>query len=155
MRRAFFSLGSNVGDRADFLRLGVETVATSDAWRISRVYVTEPVGGVAQEEFWNLVLEVTTDATARELFERIRRAEELAERTREVRWGPRTLDVDLLMIEGEHVNDPDLVVPHPRMRERRFVLEPLSELAPEYVDHDDLAGAVGLVEVLGTLGSLQ
>ena len=80
-----------------------------------------------------------------------RRLESAAERVRQVRWGARTLDVDVLWIEGVHLDEPDLIVPHPRMTERRFVLAPLVELAPELVDPEDLRLAAGTVRRLGPL----
>lgn len=155
MRRAYLSLGSNVGDRAAHLAAGVAIAAGDDAHRVSRVYETEPVGGVAQDDFWNLVVEVTTDAGAAELLERARRAEAAAGRTREVRWGPRTLDVDVLLVGDEVSDDPEITVPHPRMWERAFVVVPLAELAPDLVDARRRAGAVGRVVALGTLESLR
>jgi 2-amino-4-hydroxy-6-hydroxymethyldihydropteridine diphosphokinase len=150
----YFSLGSNVGDRATLLRHGVVDVARGDPHRLSRVYETEPLGGVIQDDFWNLILEITTEASATELLERLRGAEAHAARRREIRWGPRTLDVDLVVWEGADSLDPDLLVPHPRYRERRFVLEPLRELRPDWVSDADLARAAGQVRVLGTLDAV-
>jgi 2-amino-4-hydroxy-6-hydroxymethyldihydropteridine diphosphokinase len=155
VRAAYFSLGSNMGDRAAHLRDGVQSVAGDDAHRVSRVYETEPVGGVVQEDFWNLVLEVTTDATLLELLERCRVAEARRDRTREVRWGPRTLDVDVLLVGNELSDDPVITIPHPRMWERAFVLAPLAELAPQLVDEARLATLSERVRVLGTLESLH
>jgi 2-amino-4-hydroxy-6-hydroxymethyldihydropteridine diphosphokinase len=153
--KAYLSLGSNVGDRAAHLAAGVAIVAGTEPVRVSRVYETEPVGGVVQDDFWNLVIELETNATPRELLERARLAETARGRTREVRWGPRTLDVDVLRV-GELVSDdPEIVIPHPRMYERLFVLAPLYELAPELVPADVLAAGVGEVRVLGTLESLR
>ena len=155
MREAFLSLGSNLGDRADHLRTGVAIVADGDRVRVSLVYETEPVGGVAQDDFWNLVVEVRTDATAYELLERCQRAEAAAGRVRDVRWGPRTLDVDVLLIGNERCDDPTILVPHPRMYERSFVLVPLRELRADLVSDEQLAAATGRVVVLGTLESLR
>jgi 2-amino-4-hydroxy-6-hydroxymethyldihydropteridine diphosphokinase len=118
------------------------------------VYETEPVGGVAQDNFWNMVVELTTAVTPRELLERAQRAEALAHRTREVRWGPRTLDVDVLLVGDETSDDPEILVPHPRLYERAFVLIPLRELAPDLVPDALVARAVGGVVKLGTLKSL-
>lgn len=153
--RAYLSLGSNVGDRAAHLAAGVDIVAGTDACRLSRVYETEPVGGVVQDDFWNLVVEIETNATARELLERARRAEAERGRTRDVRWGPRTLDVDVLIVGEETSDDPEILVPHPRMYERLFVLVPLGELAPELVPPGAIERGVGRVRVLGTLESLR
>jgi 2-amino-4-hydroxy-6-hydroxymethyldihydropteridine diphosphokinase len=155
VRRAYLSLGSNVGDRAEHLAAGVAIVAGGDAYRVSAVYETEPLGGVEQDDYWNLVLELVTDATPRELLERARHAEGARNRVRDVRWGPRTLDVDVLLVGDERSDDPEVVVPHPRMYERSFVLVPLHELAPELVSSAQLAAGVGAVTRLDTLESLR
>lgn len=155
MRRAYLSLGTNIEDRYQHLAVAIPTVVGSDDYRLSRVYETEPVGGVAQDDFWNMVIELTTSASAYELLERARRAETAAGRTREVRWGPRTLDVDVLLVGDEVLGDPELTIPHPRLYERAFVLVPLSELAPELVTDEQRASAVGAVRELGTLQSLH
>jgi 2-amino-4-hydroxy-6-hydroxymethyldihydropteridine diphosphokinase len=154
VRRAYLSLGSNVGDRATYLSRAIPLVCESDVSRLSSVYETEPVGGVAQDNFWNMVVELTTAVTPRELLERAQRAEALAHRTREVRWGPRTLDVDVLLVGDETSDDPEILVPHPRLYERAFVLIPLRELAPDLVPDALVAHGVGGVVKLGTLESL-
>ena len=155
MTRAYFSLGSNLGDRAAYLSIGVAMVARDEPSRASRVYQSEPVGGVAQDDFWNLVLEVSTSATALELLARARAAEAAASRTREVRWGPRTLDVDIIWIDGVTSHDEELTVPHPRAFERRFVLVPWRELRADLVSDADVALANGGLTVLGTLEMLH
>ena len=155
MRRAFLSLGSNVGDRGDHLAAGISIVAGDDEYRVSSVYETEPVGGVAQEAFWNLVIELSTDASPRQLLARAVAAETARARVRDVRWGPRTLDVDVLLVGDLSSDDPEILVPHPRMYERSFVLVPLHELAPELVSEAQLGAGVGAVVRLGTLESLR
>jgi 2-amino-4-hydroxy-6-hydroxymethyldihydropteridine diphosphokinase len=155
VRRAYLSLGSNIGDRRAHLAAGVEIVRVNDAYRTSSVYETEPQGGVVQDDYWNLVLELETDATSYELLERARDAEAQRQRERDVRWGPRTLDVDVLLVGDERTDDPELLVPHPRMFERSFVLVPLHELAPALVTPAQLRAGVGKVTRLGTLDSLH
>lgn len=155
MRVAYLSLGTNVGDRKAHLEGAIATLAEDEPYRLSRVYETEPVGGVPQDNFWNMVMEITTEASGEELLERARRAEKTAGRTREVHWGPRTLDVDVLFVGDEVRDDPELTLPHPRLFERAFVLRPLKELAPQLVDEEQLASAVGDVVELGTLQSLR
>jgi 2-amino-4-hydroxy-6-hydroxymethyldihydropteridine diphosphokinase len=155
VRVAYLSLGSNMGDRQANLEGAISTLAARDAYRLSSVYETQPVGGVVQDDFWNLVMEITTEARAEELLVRAHRAEEDAHRTREVRWGPRTLDVDVLLVGDEVRDDPALTLPHPRMYERAFVLWPLRELAPSLVSDEELARADGHVAELGTLSSLR
>ncbi len=153
--RAFLSLGSNVGDRAEHLRAGVAIAAGTDPYRLSRVYETEPVGGVIQDDFWNLVMELVTEASPWALLERAQSAERQRQRTRDVRWGPRTLDVDVLWVEDYVSDDPRLTVPHPRAMQRAFVVVPWRELAPELISQADVERASGRVAVLGTLELLQ
>jgi 2-amino-4-hydroxy-6-hydroxymethyldihydropteridine diphosphokinase len=155
VRRCYLSLGSNVGDRGEHLAQGLLIVVENDVHRVSQVYETEPVGGPDQADFWNLVVELTTNASAFELLERCRAAERSRGRVRDVRYGPRTLDADVLLVGDERSDDPELLVPHPRLYERAFVLVPLSELAPELVSAEQLAAGVGRVVALGTLESLR
>ena len=149
VRRAFLGLGSNVGDRQRFLTEAVESLAGVVA--VSPVYETDPVGGPPQEPFLNIVVELSTSLTPRELLGVAHRLESAAGRVRAERWGPRTLDVDVLLVGDLRVEEPDLVVPHPRMWERRFVLAPLADLAPELVPDDVLVRADGRVSVIGPL----
>ncbi len=147
VRRAFLGLGSNLGDRLAHLRAAVEAIPDVDA--VSSVYETVPVGGPSQDDYLNLVVRMQTALTARELLEVCRIRESATERVRGVRWGPRTLDVDVLWIDGEVVEDDDLIVPHPRMFERSFVLVPLAEvgsdLLPEGFDLEAAARDDGVV----------
>ena len=153
--RVFLSLGSNVGDRAAHLRAGVEIVVGAEAHRLSRVYQSEPVGGVSQDDFWNLVIELTTTMSPWAILDRARAAEAARGRRRDVRWGPRTLDVDVVWVDGFESDDPEFIVPHPRAFERAFVLVPWRELAPDLVSQDDVERSFGRVVVLDTLESLQ
>jgi len=125
--------------------------ALDDVVAVSPVYETDPVGGPEQGAFLNLVVELDTTLDARGLLGECRRLEAAAARVRLERWGPRTLDVDVLWVDGEVVDEPDLQVPHPRMGERRFVLAPLADLAPDLVDPDQLARAEGEVRAVGSL----
>jgi 2-amino-4-hydroxy-6-hydroxymethyldihydropteridine diphosphokinase len=131
-RRAFLGLGSNLGERLMYLRGAVE--AMPDLVTVSSLYETDPIGGPEQGAYLNCVVELDTALTPRELLELCRTLEAGAERIRIERWGPRTLDVDILYVDGEVVNLPDLVVPHPRWRDRAFVMIPLGELAPDLLD---------------------
>lgn len=129
IRRAFVALGSNLGDRLAYLRGAVDGFDDVDA--VSDVYETKPVGGPEQGPYLNMVVRLRTAAGARELLARCRAAELEAGRVRVVPWGPRTLDADLLWIDGERVDAPDLVVPHPRMYGRDFVLVPLADVGAD------------------------
>lgn len=149
-QRAFLGLGSNLGDRRRYLRDAV--VNLPDVIRVSPVYETDPVGGPpGQDSYLNLVVELSTDRTARQLLALARAAEETAQRVRHERWGPRTLDVDVLLVGDMIINDADLVVPHPRMWERAFVLVPLYDLAPDIVGDRRPDPAVSGVRPAGTL----
>ena len=131
-RRAFVALGSNLGDRWAYLRTGVAHLPGLVA--VSPVYETVPVGGPAEQgPYLNAVAELWTAATPLDLLEAARRAEAAADRKRGERWGPRTLDVDVLLVGDLVVDLPELQVPHPGMWERGFVLVPLADLAPEIV----------------------
>lgn len=151
--RAFIGLGSNMGDRRFYLEEAVATLrALEEVTAVSPVYETSPVGGpVGQDPYLNVVVELATRSTPHQLLELCRRLEEDAGRVRTVRFGPRTLDADVLLVGEERVDDDDLQVPHPRMFDRRFVLVPLSDLAPELVPPEALEGAGGEVMRAGTL----
>jgi 2-amino-4-hydroxy-6-hydroxymethyldihydropteridine diphosphokinase len=130
--RAFLGIGSNLGDRLANLQQGADLLAATagvDVVASSRVYETDPVGGVEQPDFLNAVLEIETRFSATELLARCLEVESELGRTREVHWGPRTLDVDLLVFDDAEIAEPGLIVPHPRMHERAFVMMPLLELA--------------------------
>jgi len=129
---AFLGLGSNMGDRLGHLQLAVGRLRLLDPrLEVSPVYETAPLGGPeGQERFLNCVVRLETDLGAHELLELAHEIEESAGRVRTVSNGPRTLDVDLLLFADEQIREPDLVVPHPRMYERGFVLAPLEDLDP-------------------------
>lgn len=153
--RAFLGLGSNLGDRRAHLAAAVAALRLAgDVVAVSPLYETDPVGGPpGQGPYLNLVVELATADGPRQLLERCRALEEAAGRVRAVRHGPRTLDADVLWVEGQVVDEGDLVVPHPRMWERRFVLAPLADLAPDLVGPDALARAGGRVVRLGMLST--
>ena len=132
MTRAFLALGSNLGDRLAHLRAAV--AGLPDVVAVSPVYETDPGGGPEdQAAYLNAVVELDTELSPRELLELGQRREATARRVRGERWGPRTLDVDVLLVGDLVVDEPDLQVPHPRMWNRDFVLVPLRDLAPDLV----------------------
>jgi 2-amino-4-hydroxy-6-hydroxymethyldihydropteridine diphosphokinase len=148
--RAFLGLGSNLGDRRRYLQEAVESL--SGVVAVSPVYETDPVGGPpGQGPYLNVVVELETDLGPRELLGVCRRLEAAAGRVRDRRWGPRTLDVDVLWVDGETVDEPDLQVPHPRMWQRRFVVAPLAEVAPDLVPDGAVDRAEGSVRRVGPL----
>lgn len=128
MTRAYVGLGSNLGDREALVREAAELIG---ATRLSSIVETEPWGYADQPRFLNAVAEVETPLTARELLDALLDVERRLGRERGgPRWGPRTIDLDLLLYGDERIDEPGLVVPHPRIDERLFVLEPLAELDP-------------------------
>jgi 2-amino-4-hydroxy-6-hydroxymethyldihydropteridine diphosphokinase len=150
MARAFLGLGSNMGDRRAQLQAAIAQLP--DLVAVSALYETQPLGGPpGQSPYLNMVVELDTDLSPRQLLELGQSLEGAAGRVRGTRWGPRPLDVDVLLVEDQVVDSDDLVVPHPRMWERRFVLAPLSDLAPELVPPGLTERAVGEVKRLGSL----
>jgi 2-amino-4-hydroxy-6-hydroxymethyldihydropteridine diphosphokinase len=146
--RAYLGLGSNLGDRLAHLQRAVDALAGTpgiDVVAVSSVYETAPVGGPAQDDYLNAVVAVDTALVPLDLLAAALRVEELEDRVRTVRWGPRTLDVDVLLYGDERFDAPDLRIPHPRMQERAFVLAPLHDVAPERVQAP-AGGWEGVVE---------
>jgi 2-amino-4-hydroxy-6-hydroxymethyldihydropteridine diphosphokinase len=144
--KAYIGLGANLGDREESIRSAAKLLGAS---RISTIRETEPWGYEDQPRFLNAVVELETDLSPRELLDRLLDVERELGRTREgPRFGPRTIDLDLLVFGDLQLDEPGLTVPHPRLHERLFVLEPLAELAPSL----DVPGK-GLVSVL--LAGLQ
>lgn len=127
---AIVALGSNLGDREEFLRMAVRELGHVTA--MSQVYETAPVGGPdAQGPYLNMVVSVDTPLDPFAFLRRCQRIEASALRQRLVHWGPRTLDLDLLFFDDVHIDSEEFTVPHPHINERRFVLAPLNEIAPE------------------------
>ena len=158
-RRVIFGLGSNLGER--WRQLGDATGSLLGAGRggtISSVYETAPVGGPGgQGAFLNCVVALFSDRPPHELLELAQLLETRAKRFRTVRWGPRTLDVDVLWIDGYRSDDEVLTVPHPRMFERAFVLAPLCEVASDLVPsgwEERFGGASAVHEQVVRVGAL-
>jgi 2-amino-4-hydroxy-6-hydroxymethyldihydropteridine diphosphokinase len=133
MATAFVGIGSNLGDREDNLRRAIELLSAEDGVEVvavSEIRETDPVGPVVQGPFLNGAIEVETSLGPHELLGRLLSVENRLGRVRSERWGPRTIDLDLLLYGSERVDEAGLTVPHPRLHERRFVLEPLADLDP-------------------------
>lgn len=134
--RVFIALGSNMGDKLGYLERAVSNLQEDSHFRNMKVsdYIeTAPYGGVEQGDFLNGVLEAETLYSPESLLVRLQKEEQLAGRTREVHWGPRTLDLDILFYDELILMKKELTIPHPDMKNRLFVLEPLAALAPHYV----------------------
>ncbi len=130
---AYIGLGSNIGDREYQLNRAVELLKITEKTQVTLVssyYNTAPVGYEQQPDFLNAVVEIRTSLSSRELLRVCSGIEKELKRERIIHWGPRTIDLDILLYGCNIINDTDLVIPHPRMHERRFVLEPLNEIAP-------------------------
>ena len=146
-RPVVLALGSNIGDRLANLQAGVDHLAPAPGLRlsaVSAVFETTPVGGPAQPDYLNAVLLADSDLPARSILDHCQAAERALGRVREERWGPRTLDVDLIACDDEVSSDPVLTLPHPRAHERAFVLAP-------WLDVDPAAHLVGFGSVADLL----
>jgi 2-amino-4-hydroxy-6-hydroxymethyldihydropteridine diphosphokinase len=142
----YLGLGSNLGDRLATLQRAVDLLAAEPGLRVeasSRVWETDPVGGPDQPDFLNVVIRVATDLEPLDLLAACNRTEAALGRVRDVRWGPRTVDIDVLLIDDRMIDDPALTVPHPRMTQRAFVILPLLDLDPDPI----LPGGVRLLDI--------
>ena len=158
MTNAYIGVGSNVGDRQNFCRGAVaalDETAGIDVVATSSLYETSPVGGPPQRSFVNAVTKIETELSPRGLMEACKRIEsKMGREESDIRWGPRVVDLDILLYGEEKVNEPDLEIPHGHMTHRRFVLVPLLEVEPDVTDpwgtpyRDSMEEAEGEVELL-------
>ena len=148
---AYLSIGSNMGDREAFLNMAVDTLENDDSCYVSKVadYIeTKPYGNVEQPDFLNGCVEIKTLYTPHELLKQCQSIENAAGRVRTVKWGPRTLDIDILYYDDEIVCTKELMIPHPQIPLRRFVLEPLVQIAPYAMHPISHKSATELLESL-------
>ena len=134
MTVCYIGIGSNLGDRREYIDRAIRELEGSDGIRVKRVssiYETDPVGMADQGKFLNGVIEINTDLEAPELLKKLRGIESMLGRVRGIKNGPRTIDLDILYFGDENIVSDDLVVPHPRIKERGFVLKGLRELGKE------------------------
>lgn len=150
--RAVIALGANLGDRAETLRTAVQELAEHCAIdAVSSVYETDPVGGPDQPAYLNAVIIVNCDLDPHELLDLLHSIEHSHGRTREVHWGARTLDLDILDADSLVISEPDLELPHPRAHERAFVLVPWNEVDAQAV----ISGHGRVRELLDTVDDPQ
>lgn len=130
---AYIALGSNIGDRFENLKQAIESlkaISEVDLVSVSSIYETDPVGYEEQEQFLNMVIQVKTGFTPFKLLDVCLEIEKELGRKRDIRWGPRTIDLDILLYNQENIKTEKLFIPHPRMQERAFVIIPLLEIQP-------------------------
>lgn len=130
---AYLSMGSNLGNRLEYLHNAVRILDQDEnieIVRLSSIYETEPVGFTNQGNFLNLVMKIKTSYSAQELLEKCLNTEKIIGRKRGIRWGPRTIDLDILLYNQDNIETDSLSVPHPRIQERAFVIIPLLEIEP-------------------------
>jgi 2-amino-4-hydroxy-6-hydroxymethyldihydropteridine diphosphokinase len=154
MTRAHVALGSNLGDRMAALDAAVRALDADEqthVMAVSRVYESKPVGGPEQDPYLNAVAVLETDRDPHSLLDLLLLTEDRLGRVRAERWGPRTADLDLILYDGPPVSSPDLTVPHPRARERAFVLVPLMEVDP----YASFPGGETAAEALVRLGPVR
>lgn len=134
-KRVFLALGSNMGNREDFLKKAKEMMKSEyiNIKKESKIYKTKPWGNVEQDDFLNQVIEIETFFNSSMLLKTIKEIEKKLGRERKIHWGPRTIDIDILFIDDEKIYRDDLIVPHPYIEKRNFVLEPLKEIAPYFI----------------------
>ena len=131
---AFIALGSNMGSRYDHLMKAIQRLESDPKIKLvsfSSIYETDPVGYQDQDQFLNMVVKVQTEWNAFKLLELCLKIELELGRKREIKWGPRTIDLDILLYNQENIESEKLIVPHPRMHERAFVIVPLLEIQPD------------------------
>lgn len=131
MHKVFLSLGSNIGDRLNHLEEAIKMISEVENINLiakSHVYETEPVGYLDQDLFMNAVVEIETILEPYDVLKHCMEIEQELKRKRIIRWGPRTMDIDVLLYDDIKLDDVDLTIPHPRMKERAFVMVPLSEI---------------------------
>jgi 2-amino-4-hydroxy-6-hydroxymethyldihydropteridine diphosphokinase len=135
MHEVFLLLGSNLGDRQLFLKQAIEHIETEIApvYKISSVYETQSWGKTDLPDYLNQVIALGTDLPPQIILHRILNIEHKLGREREEKWGSRTIDIDILFYGDQIINEPGLHIPHPELQKRRFTLEPLAEIAPEWV----------------------
>jgi len=134
---AYIAIGSNMGDKDKNLNSAIELINSSDfneVTKVSNFYETKPVGYLEQDEFLNGALEIRTLLSPKKLMQFLLEKEEELKRERIIKWGPRTIDLDILLYDDLITSEEEIIIPHPRMHERLFVLKPLSDIAP-YVMH--------------------
>ena len=151
-RSVVLALGSNLGDRLANLQRGVDILCAEPglgAFAVSPVYQTAPVGGPGQPDYLNAVLAAVTSLPARAVLDRGQAAEKALHRVRGPRWGPRTLDVDIIVYDEVVSGDPELTLPHPRAHERAFVLAPWHDVDPGAV----IPGRGRVADLLATVGT--
>ncbi|MCC8426676.1 2-amino-4-hydroxy-6-hydroxymethyldihydropteridine diphosphokinase [Mucilaginibacter sp. UR6-11] len=135
MNEVFLLLGSNLGDRKFFLQQAIMHIAydIAPATKISSVYETQSWGKTDEPDYLNMVVALETDLPAKTILEKILFIEEVMGRKREEKWGSRIIDIDILYYNQEVIDKPELQIPHPEMHKRRFTLEPLAEIAPDFM----------------------
>ncbi len=146
---AYIALGSNMGDKTATCLKAIDLLSRAGrVTRVSSFYCTEPVGYVSQEDYVNAVVELETGLSPLALLAACHVIEDELGRSRLLRWGPRTIDLDILLYGDQVINNPELTIPHPLMAARRFVLVPLCEIAPQAVHPVLRRTVVGLLSEL-------
>jgi dihydroneopterin aldolase / 2-amino-4-hydroxy-6-hydroxymethyldihydropteridine diphosphokinase len=133
---AYIGVGSNIGDRYKNIlsaKKEISNSTSSHVVKVSKIYETEPVGYLDQDYFLNCIFKVSTVLTPEELLKLLLETEKILKRKRIIHWGPRTIDLDILFYDTFIFSSPDLIIPHPRLHERMFVIKPLCDLAPDLI----------------------
>jgi len=150
MQRVFIGIGSNLGDTIGNCKIALDEIENfAEIVRISSLYETEPVGNEDQPNFINSVVEINTDLSPHELLTHLKSIEDKLGRVRGEKWGPRVIDLDIIFYDDLVMKYDDLIIPHPRAHLRRFVLEPICEIAPDFIHPELETSILELLEKLG------
>ncbi|HEY0245379.1 MAG TPA: 2-amino-4-hydroxy-6-hydroxymethyldihydropteridine diphosphokinase [Mucilaginibacter sp.] len=135
MNTIFLLLGSNLGDRNQFLQQAIQhlQIEIGPVMQTSAVYETQSWGKTDSPDYLNQVIQLQTELSAQQVLQKILNIELVIGRVRDEKWGPRTIDIDILFYNSLLVNEPDLQIPHPELHKRRFTLAPLAEIAPDFI----------------------
>ena len=151
--KVYLSLGGNIGDRKEYIQKAVDMIGEIDGIKIlekSGLYETTPVGYLEQDLFLNGVIKIETEFSARDILKIINKIEIELDRKREIRWGPRTIDIDILILSDKKINETDLIIPHKEMFNRLFVLVPLIEIYDgEYFEKEKIIERIGELVAVG------
>ncbi|GAB6100203.1 2-amino-4-hydroxy-6-hydroxymethyldihydropteridine diphosphokinase [Halanaerocella petrolearia] len=153
MKDVYLGLGTNKGDREENLNQAIKSIEKfpqTELIGLSKIYETEPWGYTDQQDFLNMCLQIETELTPYDLLDWCQEVENKLKRKRKIKWGPRTIDVDILVYDDLKLNDEELTLPHPRIRERAFVLVPLGDLNEDlFIKGKSIKDWVAIVEVGG------
>ncbi|OPJ57050.1 2-amino-4-hydroxy-6-hydroxymethyldihydropteridine diphosphokinase [Alkalithermobacter paradoxus] len=153
MHSVYLSIGTNMGDRIKNINDAIDNIRRfedTNIVKVSKVYETEPWGYINQEKFLNICVKINTNLSPHSLLEKCQEVENILHRERIIRWGPRSIDIDILLYDDIISDDEKLIIPHPRMKERAFVLVPLMDIDPNlYIQGENIKDILSTLKEQG------